>query len=89
MRVGDEQARDEIVLARRHARAPLAAASLGAVGRHRHALDVTAMGNGDHHVLSLDQVLDVLLEFVVENLGPARRCELLLDLEQLLAHQRE
>ena len=80
---------DEIVLARRHAGAALAAAALGAIGRHRHALDVAAVGDGDDHVLALDQVLDVLLELVVEDLGAARRRELLLDLEQLLAHQRE
>ena len=81
--------RDEIVLARGHAGAALAAAALGAIGRHRHALDVAAVGHRDDHVLALDQVLDVLLELVVEDLGAARRGELLLDLDQLLAHQRE
>ena len=73
----------------RHAGAALAAAALGAIGRQRHALDVAAVGDGDDHVLALDQVLDVLLELVVEDLGAPRRGELLLDLEQLLAHQRE
>jgi hypothetical protein len=79
----------KIVLARRHARAALAAAALGTIGRDRHALDVAAVRHGHDHVLALDQVLDVLLELVVEDLGAARRRELALDLEQLRAHQRE
>ena len=89
MGVGDEEAGDEIVLARGHARATLAAAALGAIGRHRHALDVAAVRDRDHHVLALDQVLDVLLELVVEDVRAARRGELGLDLEQFVAHQRE
>ena len=89
MGVGDEEAGDEIVLARGHARATLAAAALGAIGRHRHALDVAAVSDGHGHVLARDQVLDVVFELVVEDLRAPRRRELLLDLEQLLAHQRE
>ena len=57
--VGHEQAGDEILVARRHAGAALAAAALRPVGRERHALDVAGMGHGDDHVLAGDQVLVV------------------------------
>src|ERR1700730_10579272 len=66
----------------------LAAAALGAIGRHRDALDVAAVRHRDDHVLALNQVLDILLELVVQDLGAARRGELFLDLDELLAHQR-
>jgi hypothetical protein len=57
--VGNEETRDEILVARRHAGAALAAATLRAIGRERHALDVARMRDGDDHVLALDQVLVV------------------------------
>ena len=63
MRRGDEQARDEILLAHLHAAAAFAAALLRAIGGERHALDVAEMGDGDDHVLALDQVLVLDLAF--------------------------
>ncbi len=77
MRVGDEEARDEILLARRHARASASAAPLGAIGRERHALDIARMRDGDHHVLALDEILVLDLEFLLDDLGAPRRRELL------------
>jgi hypothetical protein len=43
MRIGHEQAGHEILVARLHPGATLAAAPLRAVGRKRHALDVAKM----------------------------------------------
>ena len=78
MRGGDEQPRDEILLAHLHAAAALAAAPLRAIGRERHALDVAEMRDGDDHVLALDQVLVLDLGLLLGDLGAARRGELLL-----------
>ena len=75
---GDEQPGDEILLARLHAGAALAAALLRPVGRERHALDVAGMRDGDDHVLALDQVLVLDLAFLVDDDGAARRGELVL-----------
>ena len=68
----------------RHARAALAAAALGAVGRERHALDVAGMGHRHHHVLALDQVFVFHVAVVLDDLGAARRGELGLDRDQLV-----
>ncbi len=72
-----EQPGDEILVARLHAGAALAAALLRPVGRERHPLDVAEMGDGDDHVLALDQVLVLHLAFLVDDDGAARRRELL------------
>ena len=72
----------EVLLARRHAGAALAAATLGTIGRQRHALDVAAMGDGDDHVLARDQVLDVLLELHRLERGAPFIGELVLHLQQ-------
>ncbi len=69
---GDEQARDEILLARRHAGAALAAAPLRPIGRERHALDVAAVADQHDHVLALDEILVVHVGVAVEDLGAAR-----------------
>ena len=61
VRRGDEEVADEVLLARAHADAPLAAAALRAVGRDRRALDVAGVGDRDRHVLVGDQVLDAEL----------------------------
>ena len=82
MGVGDEQAGDEILLAGLHAGAALAAAALRPVGRERHALDIAGMGDGDDHVLALDQVLVLHLAFLIDDHGAARGGELVLDLDQ-------
>ena len=51
MRRDDKQLGDEILVARRHARAALAAAPLRPIGRERHALDVALVADRDDHVL--------------------------------------
>ena len=76
VRRGDEDLRDEILVARRHAGAALAAAALRAIGRERHALDVALVADGDDAVLALDQVFVLDLAFDVDDLGLARRGEL-------------
>ena len=82
---GDEQARDEILLARRHARAALAAAPLRAIGRERHALDVAAVAHQHDHVLALDEILVVHVGVAVEDLGAARIGEVGPHLDELVA----
>ena len=66
---------DEILVAGRHAGAALAAAAL-APGRstERHTLDIATVADTSHdHVLTLDQVLDVVLELRgLDDLGAAR-----------------
>ncbi len=79
---GHEQPRDEILFAGLHAGAALAAARCCAIGRERHALDVTEMRHGDDHVLALDQVFVFDLAFLIDDHGAARRGEILL-------HRRE
>src|SRR5690606_29004342 len=90
-RVGaaDEDLADEVLVPGRHAGAALAAALLRAIGAEGDTLDVAAVGDGDHHVLTLDQVLVVLLEAEVGDLGPSRGGEALLDGEKLLAQDRQ
>ena len=73
----DEQARDEILLARLHPRAALAAASLRPIGGERNAFDIAEMRNGHHHVLAVDQVFFLNLAFLVEDHRAARRGEFL------------
>ena len=72
MRRGDEEAGDEIVVARLHPRPALAAARLLPVGRERHALDVAAVRDGDDHVLAGDQILVVDAVDGIEDLAAAR-----------------
>ncbi len=86
MRICDEKPCDEIFVARRHARAAFAAAPLRAVGREWHALDIAAMADGDDHILFLDEVLVFHLALDVEDLGAARRGELFLDGDKLVAN---
>ena len=88
MRRGDEEAGDEILLARLHAGAAFATAPLRAVGRERHALDVTGVRDGHDHVLALDQVLVFHLAFLIEDHGAARRGEVALDGGELVLDDR-
>ena len=83
MGVGDEEPGDEILLARLHAGAALAAAMLRPVGREGHALDVARMADGDDHVLALDQVLVLEIGVRIEDLGSPRRRVRGADLGQL------
>src|SRR3546814_44740 len=86
MRRGDEKLGDDILVLRRHAGATLAAATLGAEGVERGALDIAVEGNGDDHLLALDEV------FVVDAVGggsderPARSREFVAHRDQLFAH---
>ena len=52
--VSDEDTRDKILLTRRHAGTPLAAAALGAIGGKRYALDVAFVSKRHDHVFTLD-----------------------------------
>ena len=58
VRRGDEQVADEVLVARPHADAALAAAPLVAIGRDRRPLDVAGVADRDRHVFFGDQVLD-------------------------------
>ena len=79
---GDEQLFDEILFLGLHAGLALAAAALGAVEGDRAPLDVAGMGDGDHHVLFDDGVLQGDLGGLVDDLGAALVAEFLLDLGQ-------
>ena len=79
---------DEILFLGRHAGAALAAAALRPVGVERHALDVAGMGDGHHHVLALDQVLVLEVGAALDDLGLARRRELVADRRQLVLDDR-
>src|SRR5258706_15179143 len=72
----------ETFLARRHAGAPLPAAALYAIFRQGRALDIAGMRDRDGYVLALDQVLVFDFDLGFDDLGLARRGE-------LLAHHRE
>src|SRR6185503_7599743 len=66
-----EQVADEILVARPHADAALAAPSLAAVRRDRGPLDVAGVADRDRHVLFGDQVLDVQVARRVDDLAAA------------------
>ena len=88
MGVGDEEPGDEVLVLGRHAGRALAAAALGAVLGQGRALDVAAGGDGDDHVLALDQVLVVEVGVPVDDLGAARHGEELAHLAQLVGDDR-
>ena len=71
--------RHEILVARCHAGAALAAAALRPVGRQRHALDIAEVRDGDDHVFAGDQVLVVHVRTAFDDLGAARRAEFVAD----------
>ena len=89
MGIGDEDLGDEILLPGAHAGAPLAAPVLRPIGRERHPLDVARVRHGDDHILALDQVFDVGLEFRFLDDRPPRRAELLLHPQQFVAEDAE
>ena len=89
MRIGDEQAMDEILLLRLHAGAALAAAPLRAIGRERHALDVAGVRDGDDHVFARDQVLVLDLAVGFDDLRAARRGVGVLHREQFVLDDAE
>ena len=69
---GDKQPCDEILVARLHSGAALAAAPLRAIGGKRNPLDVAKMRHGNDHVLALNEILVLDARRVIENEGPAR-----------------
>src|SRR5580698_2490155 len=75
---------DNILGARPHADAPLAAARLAPVGVHRGPLQITAVRDGDGDVFHLDEILEMDLASVFDDLGAALVAEFLLDVLQLL-----
>ena len=83
---GDEKLGDEVLVARRHAGAALAATALRPVHGQRHALDIAATADRNDHILALDQVLVLELALDIDDLGPARHGILVFDLGQLLLH---
>ncbi len=88
MRTRDKNPGDEILFARLHAGAAFTAATLRAIGRQRHALDVAQVGDGNDHILALDQILVFHLAFLIDDQGPARRRELVLDGRELRLDDR-
>ena len=84
MGVDHEDLGDEILFPGAHAGASLAAAALGAVGLQRHALDIAVVADRHHHVLALDQVLDIDLGLGLDQFRAARCGELFLDLQNLV-----
>ncbi len=77
MRVGREEADDEILFLGVHRAAALAAAILSAVGRERGALHIAAMGDHDDHVLALDESFVFEVEIGLDEFRAARHGELL------------
>ena len=77
---------DEVLFARLHSHASLAAAFLLAVDADGTALDVAGVGHGDDHVLFGDHVLDADLLGLGDDLGAPVVAELVLDLVELLAN---
>ena len=79
MGVADEDLADEILITGRHPCPALAAPTLSTIARKRHALDVTAMTDGNHHVFALDKIFDIGIELGLLDRRPPRCCKLFLD----------
>src|ERR1017187_3631189 len=84
----DNQALHEILGARAHADAPLAAAGLAAVGIDAGALEVAAARHGDGDVFHRYQVFQLDLAGVLDDLGAALVAETLLDFFEFLDNER-
>ena len=85
----DKKFRREILVLRAHAGAALATAALRTIGRERHALDIAGVAHGHHHVFALDQVLVLDFALVLDDLGAARRGELVADGGELILDDAE
>ncbi len=81
---GNEELRHEILGSRHHPDLTAAAPPLGPVEADGISLDVIAVGNGYHHLLIDDQVLDVQILRLLHDLGSSLVPVCLPDLEQLL-----
>ena len=88
MRICDEKRRHHVVILGLHAGQTLAAAVLGAEFGQRGALDVAAGGDGDDHILTLDQVFVLHVAGPVEDLGAAGDGEEGFHLAQLVRDDR-
>ena len=76
---------DKVIVLEREALDTLAPTALGAVGGNGQALDVAGVGDGDHHVLLGDKVLDVeVLRLLGGDAGTALVGEALNDLAKLV-----
>ena len=84
MGIGHEEGGHDILFLGLHPGQALAAAFLRAEIGQRRALDVTARGDGDDHILSLDQILVIHVAGPIDDLGPAGDGEELLHLAQLV-----
>ena len=69
----------------RHAGPSPAAPMLGPVGNEGGALDIAAVGDGDHHGLAGNEVLVLKVAAAVNDLGAAGNGEVGLHLHQLVA----
>ncbi len=69
---GYKDAGNNILVLHHHAGASLTAAPLRTIRRQRRALDIAAMGDGHHHVFALDQVFDIMFEFIFQDDRAAR-----------------
>src|SRR6266508_1088087 len=81
---GDEDVVDEILFARGHTNPAFASASLRPVEGGVGALDISRVRYRNDHILFGNQVFQCDLDFLVNNLGPARIPIVLLNLLQLL-----
>ena len=88
MGVGHEQGRDHVLFLGGHARQALAAAFLRAEFGQRRALGPAGAGDGDHHILALDQVFVIHVAGPFDDLGAARDGELLFHIAQLIRNDR-
>ena len=80
VRRSDEKMLDVIVVFGHRAKAPLAAASLTRISRHRSSLDVTTLGHRDRDFFVGNQVFDGIVHAGIGNLSPAGVAKLGLDL---------
>ncbi len=82
MRIGDKNTADEIFVFGRHTGAAFAAASLRAIGRKRHTLDVSGMAHRHHHIFLRYQRFIVDFTIIFDKFRTARR-------RKFFAHRRQ
>ena len=88
MRVGDEQAVDEVLVLHRGRLLAAPSTALGAVVGERLTLEVAGVRQGHDHVFGRDQVLDVDLGGVHHQLGATRVAELVTHRAELVDDDR-
>ncbi len=85
MGIDDEDLRNEILIAGLHPGASLAATALRPVGGEWHPLHISLVADGEHHILALDQILDIMLELIFLDQRPAGNGIFLLHLQHFIA----